>query len=361
MIKHTSASLAAVIAACSGLAQAGGFEGDSLPIDQLFVEGNNLNISGAYVKAYDTGRYADALGGGNAGKPYDNFVVPRMSYKHQWDENWSSAVMYNQPYLLKADYKQGAYAGQKGEINSDQLTFLARYQMENDISVYGGIRMLKTDVSGELPSTLVPGGYSLKLSDTTDYGYVLGAAYQIPNIALLASLTYTTAIKQKFSTTETSILGTAQSKTTIEMPKSVTLDFETGVAADTLLFASIRWVEWKESVIAPEQYQMLFGEPLNSHKKNIFTYTLGLGHQLDENWSLAALASYEGKDGGGVTALATTDGYKSLGGIVSYSTGPVTLSAGLDYYVAYGGTDELGTRFKDEKGVTGLFSLDYNF
>ena len=66
------------------------------------------------------------------------------------------------------------------------------------------------------------------------------ARYRGPRVAL----TYNSAISYELPTTETSVLGTVNSTTDTETPQSVNFEFQTGVAADTLLFGGVRWVDW---------------------------------------------------------------------------------------------------------------------
>ena len=43
-------------------------------------------------------------------------------------------------------------------------------------------------------------------------------------------------------------------KTTITTPQSVNLDFQTGIMADTVAFANVRWVNWKDFSIQPYKF-----------------------------------------------------------------------------------------------------------
>ena len=81
---------------------------------------------------------------------------------------------------------------------------------------------------------------------TEDTGYIVGAACEKPEIALRAALTCESAITHDFPTTKTlaPLGGTIQTTTTIEMPQSPALDFQSGIATDMLLFGLIRWSEW---------------------------------------------------------------------------------------------------------------------
>ena len=90
-------------------------------------------------------------------------------------------------------------------------------------------------------------GYSFQGDDDWGFGYVVGAAYEIPEKALRIALTFGSAIDFELDSTETfpdAVGGQVVKGTTeISMPKSVNLDFQTGIAPKTLLFGSMRWIE----------------------------------------------------------------------------------------------------------------------
>ena len=85
-------------------------------------------------------------------------------------------------------------------------------------------------------------------------------------------------------------------ETDVDTPQSVTLDFQTGVAPKTLVFGSIRWVDWSEFAISPPLYEpataALLGEPrpLVDYADDWWTYNLGVGRQLTDDARRLALA-----------------------------------------------------------------------
>lgn len=66
----------------------------------------------------------------------------------------------------------------------------------------------------------------------------------------------------------------------------MTLEAQTGVAANTLVFGSIRWVDWSEFTIEPEMYAQItagiLGEPraLVDYPEDWWTYNLGVARQF---------------------------------------------------------------------------------
>ena len=107
---------------------------------------------------------------------------------------------------------------------------------------------------------------------------MLGGAYERPDIALRIALTYNSTIETNHTTVETvggGVVSTAP--TEIETPESVNLDFQTGIAADTLLFGGIRWVNWTDFEISPAFYSSpaAVGQPFLSYDD-----TYGRGAQV---------------------------------------------------------------------------------
>jgi long-chain fatty acid transport protein len=161
-----------------------------------------------------------------------------------------------------------------------------------------------------------------------------GAGYEIPDIALRVALTYNSSIEHDLSTIEGSAtIGAERTSTTaIDTPQSVNLNFQTGVAANTLLFAGVRWVEWSEFDITPTDYQVLTGgRSLVSYDDDTITYTLGLAYRISETWVVPGWVTYEAPTGGFASNLDPTNGYHGGALGVQYAQGDVEVSAGISY------------------------------
>lgn len=129
----------------------------------------------------------------------------------------------------------------------------------------------------------------------------------------------------------------------VEFPESVNLDFQTGIAADTLLFGTIRWAGWDGFNLTTTD-----GEWVRFNDDTL-TYSLGIGRQVSDTLSLAVNLGHE-KSYGDVTTspLTPTSGYTSLGIAATYKlTETVTLSGGLNYYW-------LGDTYYDAGGGNGV-------
>ena len=114
---------------------------------------------------------------------------------------------------------------------------------------------------------------------------------------------------------------------------------QSGIAADTLLFGSVRWVEWSEFDISPTQYGTLTGgKALVSYDSDTISYSLGLGRKFNDQWSGAVTLGYEAPTGGFASNLGPTDGYWSIGFGSSYTKDTMKITAGIRH-VSIGDAD----------------------
>ena len=120
------------------------------------------------------------------------------------------------------------------------------------------------------------------MSPDTAYGWMAGVAYSKPEIALKAALTYRSEIKHDTRMAEHLPLAAAASggkiaidetsNITVETPRSVNLDFQTGLNPTTLLTAKLRWVPWSDFAIVPSLdyifLMVLYGNPFQKSQQN---------------------------------------------------------------------------------------------
>ena len=176
------------------------------------------------------------------------------------------------------------------------------YQPDPHFNLYGGgvYQTVKGKVSLRGNSMSVFNGYDANFKANSAVGLLAGFAYQIPEIALKAAVTYRSEIKHQIDAQET-IFGqpmafTTPADTEITTPQSVNLDFQTGVYKDTVAYLNARWVNLKNFKIRPTQFSALTelataelsqglysgGFNLDDYQKDQLSTTLGLGHQFTE-------------------------------------------------------------------------------
>lgn len=209
------------------------------------------------------------------------------------------------------------------------MTALLRYKINDKFSVHGGARYITS--SGDVT---MANGYTMSTSDEGAWGYVLGAAYEIPEIALRAALTYSSEVTHEFSIEEYhSSFGTIEGDMDVTLPQSVNFNFQTGVAKDTLLMFNMRWADWEVFDISPEGYKALSGgHSLASFSQSRYTYSLGLGYRFNDKFSGSVSVGYEAAQGGYASNLGPTDGKVSLSLGGKYNiTENTAISGGVSY------------------------------
>lgn len=195
------------------------------------------------------------------------------------------------------------------------------------------------------------------------FGYVLGAAYQIPDIALRVGLTWESEIEHSFDTHEViPALGMDINDTTkITIPQSVKLDFQSGVAKDTLVFGSIKWTEWSKWEVRTPGYEAVTGKEVTGLDHDTITWRVGVGHQFNENASGFAQMRYEKSNGGEVSRLSPTDGLFAFGIGGQLTNGNVKLRGGIEYVSLGDAEDASGVKFENNSAVGMGMSLTVAF
>lgn len=98
-----------------------------------------------------------------------------------------------------------------------------------------------------------------------------------------------------------------------------------------------------------------------SYDRNSLTWNLGVGRQLNENWSGAVSVGYERKGGGELGNLGPTDGFLSLGLGVTYRDGPIMVAGGVQYRKLGGGRTTLGADFDGNSAIGLGLRVGYRF
>lgn len=391
-------ALSALFGSVSSMALAGGLDRTGQPIDILFEEGNYAELSFARTMPEISGEgvgiapIPGLFPGFPAGTGYDgvglDFNTFSASVKVDITDALSAAIRFSQPFGSDIEYDGDPglteLGGTSAIADSDMITALLRYRFTDTWSVHGGLRIDRAsgeiDLGGLAYGTV--SGYSVELEERTDVGWVAGVAYEVPEIALRVALTYNSAITHDFDTTESGPLvdpdgpgplpplplldGT--STTEVELPRSVNIDFQTGIAADTLIFGSFRWAEWSEFRIDPENFEAVTGGGLVDLQDSR-TWTLGVGRRFTESFAGQASVSYEATDSDDlVSPLAPTNGFFAvgLGGAYDVSEN-VVLSAGARYTWFGNARPETGTpdvaraSFEDNTALTVGVNVGFRF
>ena len=323
MIKKLTGALSLTLMATT--AMAGGLERSNQSVGIIFESGDYAEFSFGIVRPNVTG--TQSLGGAPSGDMAGDYSPVAFGLKMDVTEDVSVALVVDSPYGGDVSYPTGtgyALAGTTADVNSQALTAIARYQMNENFSAYAGVRTQRVD--GDVAIT---GGYTLDVSQGSGTGYLVGAAYEIPEIALRASLTYNSAIDHTQSVTES---GVGTYNLSFKTPKSWHLEAQSGIAEDTLLFGSVRWVNWSDFALTPTGFALANGgASLLSYSNDVTTYTLGVGRRLNDNWSVSVSARHEKAEGGFSGNFGPNDGSTGLTIGARYTQDNITVSGGINY------------------------------
>lgn len=326
---------ASALALGATAATAGGVERSSQSVGILFEKGNYVELN--------FGGFSPDVSGSVAGGAVSSddmtggYGTYSLGYKRALNEKIDIAFVLENAIGANVGYPSSALYplhGTTAKVDNMSLTAMMRYKMPQNFSVIGGVRALRT--SGEVnlrvtrPSPFPPFNYSMSSSTETDFGYLVGVAWEKPEIAARVALTYNSKITHDFTAYESLSPVPTQFPTTV--PESVNLEFQTGVAKDTLVFGSVRWVHWKQFDITPKIYSAVVKDSLVDYQSNTTTYSLGVGRRFNDQWSGAVVLGYEGSSGDKTGQLGPTDGFRSIALAGTYqATENVKVTLGVRY------------------------------
>jgi len=321
----------AALLASSAMVQAGGIERTAQSVDIIFEEGTLAEFGISYAMPSVSGTDPYMLDTGVLSPNYFGFSG---GYKTDLSDKIGLAIIFDQPYGSNADYNTspGFYTGTQADLVSSAVTVVGSYDVSDRFVVYAGgtyqTMSATASVVVPLPSSL---DYSISADADSGFGYVAGAAFQIPDIALRVALTYRSTVSTTHTTTETFVvpaLGDIPGSIDIVTPQSVNLEFQTGVNPKTLVFGSIRWVDWSSFDITPDNYPP---GSLVDYTDDRVTFNLGVGRKLSDTLSAAVTVGYEKNLHGDPSPLAPTDGFFSVGAGLTYTMGNTKISGGAKY------------------------------
>lgn len=328
----------------------------------LFEEGRYIEFGVNYADPDQSGEGADltAVGTpiqleGDTGDLFDSHVGISGAYKANINDRMSYAIILDQPLGADTSYGAGTfdplfgftYDGSTADLDTYQFTGILAYDINNSFKVFGGLRAQRLDASATIPFV---SDYAVDADADWGYGYLVGGAYHMPEIALRVGLTYYSKIEHSLDLDESSAaFGAQDTETDIDTPQSVTLDFQSGVAENTLVFGSVRWVDWSEFAINPDQYVALTGgRALVDYEEDWWTYSLGLAHRLTDKLAGSFSVTYEPSVDETLTTLGPYDGRTTATAALSYDIDDnLNITGGLTYGKLGDAENLLETDFND--------------
>ncbi|MCU4651874.1 hypothetical protein N8I71_03475 [Roseibacterium sp. SDUM158016] len=362
------AAITATLLASTAIANAGGLDRTGLGISPLFEDGTYAELSFGFVSPTVSGVFpVNGASSGDMASSYSNFG---LAYKQDITDDFSIALIFETAFGAAVDYTNSdatypitaAPAAGPGEFNAElagnAITAVARYELSDRFSVHAGLRYVT--MTGEINFTTV--GQTLTYGDSSDLGYLVGVAYEIPDIALRASLTYNseTTHNNIISASLGAVAGIGPAATSTgeyTLPQSINLDFQTGVAEGTLVLASVRWAEWTETAI---NTQSALGTI--DYDNDVWTWSAGVARRLNEDFAILGRVSYERANGGLASNLSPTDGQLgfSIAGI--YDIGNARITAGLNFTHLGDATTELvNANFSENYAVGAGIRVGFSF
>ena len=354
----------------------------------------------------------------SVGEMAGDYYFPSAALKLQVTDNFSFGLIYDQPFGAEAEYStgtqkttalpgplaplgnQGAFhngtEGTSVEVKSQSISMLFGYQPTENFNFYAGpvYQTIKGDVQLRglaYGGNATFGGYNASIKETGDIGWLAGAAFQIPDIALKASVTYRSEIEHSVNVKESfnsagllAGLNAAPSlNTDITTPQSVNLDFQTGIMANTVAFANVRWVDWSSFSIQPYKLglasknatvQAQTGKSefdLVGYTDDQISATVGVGRKLNDQWAGNVSVGWDSGAGNPVTTLGPTEGYWNVGLGAQFSPTPQTFIAGGVKYFWLGDakaqaasqfdTPNYVAEFEDNNAIAYGLKLGYRF
>lgn len=379
----------------------------TLPSSLVFAAG--LDRSGQSISAFlQPGNYAEAgisvldptvkghdYDANTVGDMGDDYYFPSAAIKVQATDKISLGLIYDQPFGADASYQVDgsnfatANEGTQVKVRTHNLSALIGYQPTENWNIYAGPvwQTVAADISLQgkaysKPNGATLSGYHIHVDQEEAYGWIAGAAYQIPEIALKASVTYRSEIKHKAFAEESSNLyipaGYVGNALPIDLrevnspvnaitPQSVNIDLQSGIAINTLAFANIRWVHWDNFVVSPSLLSHpLINQNLIDYSKDQYSATVGIGHKFNSKWSGTTTIGYDSGAGNPVTTLGPTEGYWSVGLGGQYSpTEQTFIQAGVKYFWLGDATAQTGgapkAEFEDNTAMGYGLKMGYKF
>ena len=363
-------------------AQAGGLDRSGQDIGILFEAGNRLELTFGGARPSLDGVENGSTGTTNTiGNIGETFGTLGAGLRYEVSPALALAVVVDQPYGSDIVYPGSptgsALGGTTATVDTYAITALARYKFNDAFSMHGGLRYQEIAASVDLRGLAYGGlnGYRGEFDSDGAMGYVIGAAFERPEIGLRVALTYNSEITHDLPTRET-LNGTPIAPpgvTEVSTPEALNLEMQTGIAADTLLFGSVRYARYSDTRVSPLAFDGAVDPTVPGSSitdiEDSTDYEIGIGRRFNDKFSGQIAVGFQ--SGGSdtlVSPLAPTDGakYLSVGGSYKINDS-FTLSGGVRYTRFGDAQAETGTPdtaradFNDNSAVSAGFKIAYTF
>lgn len=319
----------------------------------------------------------------NTGDMASSVEFYNFALKLQLTDRLSFGLLYDQPFGAKILYPQQSNRsyfdnhisneGTHVDVKTQNLSVVFGYMPFNHFQIYGGPVYQEVNGSVSLRGkayTEAFNGYNANFKKDGEIGWLAGLSYQIPEIALKAALTYRSKIKYKLQVDEDIFGQTLQiiepTKTKLDTPQSINIDFQTGISQNTLAYSNLRWVNWKNFKSRPAQFGAISeilmteatggtytdGFDLDHYHKDQYSALIGVGHQFTNKWSASTDIGWDSGTGNPASTLGPTKGSWSLGlGAQFNPKENYFIAAGVKYFWLGDVSSEDGTYYLPIDGI----------
>ena len=345
ILKITTALLA--MSACVSAAQAGGFSRGSADTDIIYEEGN-FNIRAGVTIVVPKRVYTQSLNPALVGTSYtDTYVVPSAALKLNASDDLRCAITMTSSFGGSTSFASPTPGlGKLAEtLNNNEFGATCGYKFDMGKGrawILGGVAYNSIDYQ----LTAGAGALRIALNDNA-VNYRVGAAYEIPEIALRAQLMYVSGFKIAATGFTNGVVPATGAG---NAPQSVELKLQSGVAPGWLVFGSVKWTDWsvnEQLILASAALPTPGGIAANNYFwRDGWTVTAGVGHAFNEKLSGAASVTWDSGVGTGfdlssqTLTLGAGGSYKDdLGGELRFGGGLTYISAAAEdkYTAAQGG------------------------
>ena len=334
LAKYAGVSL---IAMSATMGHAGGIEDTALSAGFMFEKGRSASVS---VKTLSPSVKATMVGVGSvtSGSLVGSVTSTNIKAKMDVLDNMSVGISYYRQAGIKLDYQNnwsgpGTAANMpKVDLDVTALAVLLKYDFNDNISSLAGIKYgTASNATISIPASLV----NAVATGKSVLSYIAGAAYEIPAIALRAELMYETSaayslptVFDKFPADGSIFPGDTTGLVDASTPDYINLYVQSGIAEDTLLYASARQANWKKNQVSithdftqGNDGVSAFGTPTDlSDFADTTSYEIGLGRKFGDTWSSSIAYNWEGGSGPSTTSMFTlSDGRQGISVGAKYS------------------------------------------
>lgn len=352
----------------AGAAQANGFSRGTADTDILYEPGNfNMRAGVTIVAPSQKTSSSPVLGGDDlSGKDYlGSYVIPSAAIKVGITDQLSCAITYTDSFGANSDFgdlNKSVTGIRNEEFVVNEFGGTCAYFVpvgSGRLAVLGGAFIERFDYN--LDANPVPLGgldYNVQLEGNA-YGWRAGIGYEIPDIAFRAQLLYKSGTTHEPDGTYsvTGLVPMAPASGSGELPQTVELRVQSGIAPGWLAFGSVLWTDW--SVNETLSVNALTSSENEYYWRDGWTVTGGIGHVFNDRMSGAVSLQW---DRGVSTGYDLRTDKWVLGAGVSLKDdlgGELRLGAAAAYLASGEVTKGIDTGWAVDSGWAGILSAAY--